>query len=134
MLLHEVEAYDPYTRRKVEVFAEYDAQCQREGVVDFSELLLRCYELLSRNAAIREHYQERFRHILVDEFQDTNPLQYQWLKLLAGGGERRSSPLSDFPPQAEEGQTNRVAMRVRFLRWVTTTSPSMRFAGRTSAT
>jgi len=81
---HEVEAYDPYTRRKVEVFAEYDAQCQREGVVDFSELLLRCYELLSRNAAIREHYQERFKHILVDEFQDTNPLQYRWLKLLAG--------------------------------------------------
>ena len=81
---HEVEAYDPYTRRKVEVYAEYDAQCQREGVVDFSELLLRCYELLSRNTALREHYQERFKHILVDEFQDTNPLQYQWLKLLAG--------------------------------------------------
>jgi len=81
---HEVEAYDPYTRRKVEVFAEYDAQCQREGVVDFSELLLRCYELLSRNAALREHYQERFKHILVDEFQDTNKLQYQWLKVLAG--------------------------------------------------
>jgi DNA helicase-2/ATP-dependent DNA helicase PcrA len=81
---HEVEAYDPYTRRKVEVFAEYDAQCQREGVVDFSELLLRCYELLSRNPPLREHYQERFKHILVDEFQDTNPLQYRWLKLLAG--------------------------------------------------
>ena len=81
---NEVEAYDPYTRRKVEIFAEYDAQCQREGVVDFSELLLRCYELLSRNQQIREHYQERFKHILVDEFQDTNPLQYRWLKLLAG--------------------------------------------------
>jgi len=81
---NEVEAYDPYTRRKVEIFAEYDAQCQREGVVDFSELLLRSYELLSRNAALREHYQERFKHILVDEFQDTNKLQYQWLKLLAG--------------------------------------------------
>src|SRR3989338_6276281 len=81
---HEVEAYDPYTKRKVEVFAEYDAQCQREGVVDFSELLLRCYDLLSRNAQLREHYQERFKHILVDEFQDTNKLQYQWLKLLAG--------------------------------------------------
>jgi len=80
----EVEAYDPYTRRKAEVFAEYDAQCQREGVVDFSELLLRCFELLSRNAQLREHYQERFKHILVDEFQDTNPLQYRWLKLLAG--------------------------------------------------
>lgn len=80
---HEVEAYDPYTRKKVEVFAEYDAQCQREGVVDFSELLLRCYDLLSRNQSLREHYQERFQHILVDEFQDTNPLQYRWLKLLA---------------------------------------------------
>ncbi len=82
----EVEAYDPYTRRKVEIFAEYDAQCQREGVVDFAELLLRCYELLSRNQQLREHYQARFRHILVDEFQDTNPLQYRWLKLLAGCG------------------------------------------------
>jgi DNA helicase-2/ATP-dependent DNA helicase PcrA len=81
---NEVEAYDPYTRRKVEVFAEYDAQCQREGVVDFSELLLRCHDLLSRNTELRKHYQERFRHILVDEFQDTNPLQYRWLKLLAG--------------------------------------------------
>ena len=92
---HEVEAFDPYTRRKVEVFAEYDAQCQREGVVDFSELLLRCYELLSRNAALREHYQERFRHILVDEFQDTNTLQYQWLKLLAGATPSpQSSPAS----------------------------------------
>jgi DNA helicase-2/ATP-dependent DNA helicase PcrA len=80
----EVEAYDPYTRRKVEIFAEYDAQCQRGGVVDFAELLLRCYELLSRNQQLREHYQARFRHILVDEFQDTNPLQYRWLKLLAG--------------------------------------------------
>ncbi|MFA6013618.1 MAG: UvrD-helicase domain-containing protein [Gallionellaceae bacterium] len=80
---HEVEAFDPYTRKKVEVFAEYDAQCQREGVVDFSELLLRCYDLLSRNQSLREHYQERFQHILVDEFQDTNPLQYRWLKLLA---------------------------------------------------
>jgi DNA helicase-2/ATP-dependent DNA helicase PcrA len=80
----DVEAFDPYTRRKVEIFAEYDAQCQREGVVDFAELLLRCYELLSRNQALREHYQARFKHILVDEFQDTNPLQYRWLKLLAG--------------------------------------------------
>ncbi len=81
---HEVEAYDMHTRRKVEVFAEYDTQCQREGVVDFPELLLRSFELLSRNAPLREHYQERFKHILVDEFQDTNKLQYQWLKLLAG--------------------------------------------------
>ncbi len=82
----EVEAYDSYNRQMVELYAMYEAQCQREGVVDFPELLLRCYELLSRNALIREHYQHRFRHILVDEFQDTNRLQYRWLKLLAGGG------------------------------------------------
>jgi DNA helicase-2/ATP-dependent DNA helicase PcrA len=80
----EVEAYDPFSKRKLEVFTEYDAQCQREGVVDFAELLLRCFELLSRNQPLREHYQARFKHILVDEFQDTNKLQYQWLKLLAG--------------------------------------------------
>jgi DNA helicase-2/ATP-dependent DNA helicase PcrA len=79
-----VEAWDPYTRRLTEFFAEYDAQCNREGVVDFAELLLRCYELLARNAMLREHYQTRFRHILVDEFQDTSKLQYAWLKLLAG--------------------------------------------------
>jgi DNA helicase-2/ATP-dependent DNA helicase PcrA len=68
-----------------ELYAAYDEQCQREGVVDFAELLLRCYELLSRNEILRDHYRERFRHILVDEFQDTNRLQYQWLRLLAGG-------------------------------------------------
>jgi DNA helicase-2/ATP-dependent DNA helicase PcrA len=80
----QVEVDDPYNRKFVELYAMYDAQCQREGVVDFAELLLRCYELLSRNEPIRSHYQERFRHILVDEFQDTNTLQYKWLKLLAG--------------------------------------------------
>ena len=52
-------------------------------MVDFAELLLRCYELLARNEELREHYPQRFRHILVDEFQDTNRLQYRWLKLLA---------------------------------------------------
>ncbi|GAA5157425.1 3'-5' exonuclease [Viridibacterium curvum] len=79
-----VEAWDEFTRRRVELYAEYDAQCQREGVVDFPELLLRAYELLERNEPIRRHYQLRFRHILVDEFQDTNRLQYLWLKLIAG--------------------------------------------------
>jgi len=79
-----VEAYDDYTRRLTEFYAAYDAQCQREGVVDFAELLLRTYELLSRNELLREHYRSRFKHILVDEFQDTNRLQYLWLKLLAG--------------------------------------------------
>ncbi len=80
------EAWDDYTRKRVELYREYEAQCQREGVVDFDELLLRSYELLARNEPIRLHYQGRFRHILVDEFQDTNVLQYRWLKLLAGGG------------------------------------------------
>ena len=81
-----VEAWDDWTRKRVELYEAYDAQCQKEGVVDFAELLLRCYELLERNEPLRRHYQERFRHILVDEFQDTNKLQYKWLKLLAGGG------------------------------------------------
>ena len=82
----DVEAYDDYTRRTAEIFAAYDEQCHREGVVDFPELLLRCFELLSRNELLREHYRSRFKHILVDEFQDTNVLQYRWLKLLAGNG------------------------------------------------
>ncbi len=79
-----VEAWDPYSKRLAEYFAEYDAQCQREGAVDFAELLLRAHELLTKNALLREHYQQRFRHILVDEFQDTSRLQYLWLKLLKG--------------------------------------------------
>jgi DNA helicase-2/ATP-dependent DNA helicase PcrA len=79
-----VEAFDDYNRKMVELYEIYDQQCQREGVVDFAELLLRTYELLSRNQPLREHYQARFRHILVDEFQDTNDLQYNWLKLMAG--------------------------------------------------
>lgn len=80
----QAEAYDDYTQRRVELYAEYEAQCQREGVADFAELLLRCHELLARNEPLRRHYQARFRHILVDEFQDSNALQYRWLKLLAG--------------------------------------------------
>jgi DNA helicase-2/ATP-dependent DNA helicase PcrA len=83
---HAVEAHDDYNRRCVELYGAYDDQCQREGVVDFAELLLRCHELLERHQMLREHYQQRFRHVLVDEFQDTNRLQYRWLKLLAGGG------------------------------------------------
>jgi DNA helicase-2/ATP-dependent DNA helicase PcrA len=82
----DVPLSDDATRRTVEIYAAYDEQCQREGVVDFAELLLRSFELLSRNEPLREHYRARFRHILVDEFQDTNKLQYRWLKLLAGQG------------------------------------------------
>lgn len=88
----QAEVWDDYTRRRVELWAEYEGQCQREGVVDFAELLLRTYELLSRNEPLRRHYQERFRHILVDEFQDTNRLQYAWLKLLAGHDGTASAP------------------------------------------
>jgi len=82
----DVEVYDDFSRRMVEIYAAYDEQCRREGLADFPELLLRCFELLSRNEVLRGHYQSRFRHILVDEFQDTNRLQYRWLKLLAGQG------------------------------------------------
>ena len=80
------DANDEFGRRALQVYAAYDEQCQKEGVLDFPELLLRCYELLQRNEPLRAHYQARFRHILVDEFQDTNRLQYRWLKLLAGAG------------------------------------------------
>lgn len=82
----DVEAYDSFRRRMIEIYELYEAQCAREGVVDFPELLLRAYELLSRNEPVRSHYQRRFKHVLVDEFQDTNTLQYKWLTLLAGGG------------------------------------------------
>ena len=82
----QAEAYDNYTQKRVELYAEYEAQCNREGVVDFAELLLRCYELLQRNEPIRKHYQARFRFILVDEVQDTNKLQYAWLQLIAADG------------------------------------------------
>jgi DNA helicase-2/ATP-dependent DNA helicase PcrA len=80
----DVPVRDDETRRKVELYQLYEEQCQREGVVDFGELMLRSYELLRDNVHVREHYRRRFRHILVDEFQDTNKLQYAWLKQLAG--------------------------------------------------
>jgi DNA helicase II / ATP-dependent DNA helicase PcrA len=79
-----VEVRGEEDRRKVEIYQLYEEQCQREGVVDFGELMLRSYELLRDNDPIREHYQRRFRHILIDEFQDTNKLQYAWIKMLAG--------------------------------------------------
>ena len=80
----DVPAHDADGRKKIELYQLYEEQCQREGVVDFGELMLRSYELLRDNDPIREHYQRRFRHILVDEFQDTNRLQYLWLKQMAG--------------------------------------------------
>ena len=80
----DVPVRDDETKKKVELYQLYEDQCQREGVVDFAELLLRSFELLRDHADIRQHYQRRFRHILVDEFQDTNKLQYAWLKQLVG--------------------------------------------------
>ncbi len=86
-----VEARDDETRKKVEIYQLYEEQCQREGVVDFGELMLRSYEVLRDNDPVREHYQRRFRHILIDEFQDTNKLQYAWIKMLAGTGAHGSA-------------------------------------------
>jgi DNA helicase-2/ATP-dependent DNA helicase PcrA len=83
----DVVATDPDSRKKAELYALYEDQCQREGVADFGELMLRSYELLRDNDAVREHYQRRFRHILIDEFQDTNRLQYAWIKQLSGDQE-----------------------------------------------
>jgi DNA helicase-2/ATP-dependent DNA helicase PcrA len=83
---HDVEVRDEQTRVMVTIYQAYEDQCQREGVVDFAELMLRTYELLRDNAALREHYQHRFVHVLVDEFQDTNRLQYAWLKMFSPPG------------------------------------------------
>ncbi|WP_322994766.1 UvrD-helicase domain-containing protein [Castellaniella sp.] len=80
----DMDVSDGRARQLADLYQRYQDQCEREGVVDFGELLLRAYELLLREAPIREHYQRRFQHILVDEFQDTNVLQYRWLMLLAG--------------------------------------------------
>jgi len=80
----QVEAHDDFTRKMAEFYLAYEQQCNKEGVVDFAELLLRSYELLTRNEIVRGHYRSRFHHILVDEFQDTSRLQYRWLKLLTG--------------------------------------------------
>ncbi|MEM7304886.1 MAG: DNA helicase II, partial [Pseudomonadota bacterium] len=73
---------DPITHQLIELYKAYQEVCERSGLIDFAELLLRVYELFRQNTDVRLHYQERFRHVLVDEFQDTNTLQYAWLRLL----------------------------------------------------
>jgi DNA helicase-2/ATP-dependent DNA helicase PcrA len=74
-----------YTQRQyVRVYTAYEEACAKSGVVDFAELLLRAFEITRDNPEIQAHYRRRFRHVLVDEFQDTNTLQYAWLKVLAG--------------------------------------------------
>jgi DNA helicase-2/ATP-dependent DNA helicase PcrA len=75
---------DPTRRQLIKIYQAYEEACQRAGVVDFAELLLRAYELWRDNSSLLQHYRSRFRHVLVDEFQDTNAIQYKWLTLLAG--------------------------------------------------
>ena len=82
----DIEQRDEQTRTLVQIYQAYEDQCAREGVVDFAELMLRSYELMRDNLALRQHYQHRFQHLLVDEFQDTNKLQYAWLKMFAPPG------------------------------------------------
>ncbi len=87
----DIEVRDEQTRRLTEIYRAYEDQCHREGVVDFAELMLRTYEIMRDHEPVREHYRRRFRHLLVDEFQDTNRLQYRWLQMFA-------------PPQAQPAQ------------------------------
>ncbi|MEM7281572.1 MAG: DNA helicase II [Pseudomonadota bacterium] len=75
---------DPVKYQFIEIYKTYDEACQRSGLVDFAELLLRAHELWLNNEDLLEHYRNRFRHILVDEFQDTNAIQYAWLRVLSG--------------------------------------------------
>ncbi|MFL0816026.1 DNA helicase II [Vibrio parahaemolyticus] len=76
--------HDPVTKTYLQLYTAYQEACDRAGLVDFAEILLRAHELLRDNKFVREHYQARFKHILVDEFQDTNNIQYAWLRMMAG--------------------------------------------------
>jgi len=75
---------DEHTRTMITLYKAYEDACQRGGMIDFGEILLRAHELWLNNPQILEHYQRRFKHVLVDEFQDTNAVQYAWLRVLAG--------------------------------------------------
>ncbi|EHN67901.1 UvrD-helicase domain-containing protein, partial [Aliivibrio fischeri] len=82
---HQINSFnDPITQTWLKVYSAYQEACDRAGLVDFAEILLRAHELLRDHKHIREHYQARFKHILVDEFQDTNNIQYAWLRMMAG--------------------------------------------------
>ncbi len=79
---HLAEASDPFERQMQRVYRSYEELCDRSGLVDFAELLLRALELLRDDPALLDFYQRKFEHVLVDEFQDTNKIQYAWLRLL----------------------------------------------------
>ena len=79
---HMLETGDPYQNVMLQVYTAYEELCQRSGLVDFAELLLRAHELLRDNSDLLDHYKQRFHYVLVDEFQDTNTIQYAWLRLL----------------------------------------------------
>ena len=81
---HLEDGGDPWRRQMIRIYTAYQAACERAGVVDFAELLLRAHELWRDRPDILHHYRERFAHVLVDEFQDTNAIQYAWLRMLAG--------------------------------------------------
>jgi len=81
---HIQETADPFVRTMLQVYRAYEADCQRGGMVDFAEILLRAHELWLNKPHILEHYRNRFPFVLVDEFQDTNSVQYAWLRMLAG--------------------------------------------------
>ena len=76
--------YDRQEREWIRIYRIYQDACDRAGLVDFAEILLRSYELFLHKPLILQRYQQRFQHILVDEFQDTNKIQYEWIRLLAG--------------------------------------------------
>lgn len=76
--------HNPFVAKMVQIYQAYEVQCQQAGLVDFAELLLRAHEIWLQQPQVLAHYQSRYRHILVDEFQDTNSLQYAWLRVLAG--------------------------------------------------
>lgn len=76
---------DPVIRQLLRIYSTYQEHCERSGLVDFGELLLRAHELWRDNPGLLTHYRERFAHVLVDEFQDTNTIQYAWIQLLTGG-------------------------------------------------
>jgi DNA helicase II / ATP-dependent DNA helicase PcrA len=78
--------HDPIQQMLAKLYEVYEETCRRSGVVDFAELLLRAFELLRDNASLLGHYRARFKHVLVDEFQDTNTIQYAWTRLITGDG------------------------------------------------